>query len=372
MKQLVCEMCGGTNIIKQDGVYVCQSCGTKYSVEDARSMMVEGNVDVSGSTVKVDNTEELANLYQLARRAKDDNNSENATRYYDMILIKDPNSWEASFYQVFFKAQGCKIAEIASAANSIENCLKNVFILVRDCVKSKAEQVSAVKEIVMRSQSISQMLYSAAKNHYDEIPTTIRHNYSQEALNNEVSAITILLTCGDEIKDTFGNDEMMLNQAINAWKKGIDMLKQLLPNVTNKSAISKVIDEYYEKIKKSAPDTYQNIRNTESEARLRSEISSLEKKLMNERNTSTTSSAEITLGVFFLIAGIMMLFFAMSTYDVETLAMGGICVAIAAFILFMCCGKKNRENAESSKLKRIEKLEAQIKEKEEEIRNLYL
>lgn len=36
MKQLTCEMCGATDLIKQDGVFVCQSCGCKYSVEEAK------------------------------------------------------------------------------------------------------------------------------------------------------------------------------------------------------------------------------------------------------------------------------------------------------------------------------------------------
>ena len=85
MKQLKCEMCGSTNLMKEDGVFVCQSCGCKYSVEEAKKMMVEGTVDVTGSTVKVDSSDELSNLYQIARRAKDDNNGENAAKYYDMI-----------------------------------------------------------------------------------------------------------------------------------------------------------------------------------------------------------------------------------------------------------------------------------------------
>lgn len=55
MKQLTCEMCGSTELMKQDGVFVCQTCGTKYSVEEAKKMMVEGTVEVKG-TVKVDNT----------------------------------------------------------------------------------------------------------------------------------------------------------------------------------------------------------------------------------------------------------------------------------------------------------------------------
>ena len=38
MKQLTCEMCGGVDLIKQDGVFVCQNCGMKYSVEEAKKM----------------------------------------------------------------------------------------------------------------------------------------------------------------------------------------------------------------------------------------------------------------------------------------------------------------------------------------------
>lgn len=49
MKQLTCEMCGGTDLIKQDGVFVCQSCGCKYSIEEAKKMMVEGTVEVAGT-----------------------------------------------------------------------------------------------------------------------------------------------------------------------------------------------------------------------------------------------------------------------------------------------------------------------------------
>ena len=55
MKALVCEMCNSNDLVKQDGYFVCQCCGTKYSVEEAKKMMIEGTVDVSGSTVKVDN-----------------------------------------------------------------------------------------------------------------------------------------------------------------------------------------------------------------------------------------------------------------------------------------------------------------------------
>ena len=33
MKQLTCEMCGSTDLMKQDGVFVCQSCGCQRPYE---------------------------------------------------------------------------------------------------------------------------------------------------------------------------------------------------------------------------------------------------------------------------------------------------------------------------------------------------
>ena len=35
----VCELCGATSFVKEDGMFTCQSCGTKYSPEEAQKLM---------------------------------------------------------------------------------------------------------------------------------------------------------------------------------------------------------------------------------------------------------------------------------------------------------------------------------------------
>ena len=169
MKRLVCEMCGGTDLIKQDGVFVCQSCGCKYSVEEARKMMVEveGTIDVSGSTVKVDTSKRLENLYILARRARDNNNVQDAAKYYYEIRLEDPNSWEAAFYGAYFTALDCKIGQIGPAARTLAESLNTIALLIIGHVPQE-EKKQAYTEMLTRANFAGRALYSGAKNHYEE------------------------------------------------------------------------------------------------------------------------------------------------------------------------------------------------------------
>ena len=94
MKQLTCEMCGSTDMLKEDGVFVCQSCGTKYSVEEAKKLMIEGTVEVQG-TVKVDKTKETEALLERAFNFLEDGNFDSAIVYCEKVLDIDPKNARA-------------------------------------------------------------------------------------------------------------------------------------------------------------------------------------------------------------------------------------------------------------------------------------
>lgn len=64
MKQLTCEMCGSTELIKQDGVFVCQTCGVKYSVEEAKQMMKEVEDVVKKVETVTETVKEATNLFK--------------------------------------------------------------------------------------------------------------------------------------------------------------------------------------------------------------------------------------------------------------------------------------------------------------------
>lgn len=88
MKQLTCEMCGSTDLLKQDGVFVCQSCACKYSVEEAKKMMIEGIVAVQG-TVKIDDTDKIQNYLNLSNNSYESGNGQLAFDYANKALEID-------------------------------------------------------------------------------------------------------------------------------------------------------------------------------------------------------------------------------------------------------------------------------------------
>lgn len=96
MNRFTCEICGSTDLMKQDGVFVCQSCGTKYSTEEARKMMAEGTVDVTG-TIKVDDSAKVANYYIIAENAYNASNSKESESYCNRIIEIEPNNYKAWF-----------------------------------------------------------------------------------------------------------------------------------------------------------------------------------------------------------------------------------------------------------------------------------
>ena len=103
MKQLTCEMCGSTELIKDGGFFVCQTCGTKYSVEEAKKMMIEGTVDVQG-TVKVDNSALIAKHLVNAHRALVKEDWEEVEKYYNLVEQNSPDNIEAVFFSSYGKA----------------------------------------------------------------------------------------------------------------------------------------------------------------------------------------------------------------------------------------------------------------------------
>lgn len=285
-------MCGASDFIKKDGMFVCECCGAKYAPEEAKKLLleVEGTVDVSGSTVKVDNTSKLENLYAIARRAKNDNNTESAQKYYDLILQEDPTSWEASFYSTYYSAMQTNIAGIASAATKVSNTLDTTLMMIRDHVPEN-EQRAAVDEMTARVISFGRLLASSAKNHYDGINYEIRSKYTGEYNQRILAVKTMLAYAGNYVDQYFPG--RMTDISIAAWKSsiaytGVNFSFEQLDKVS-KDCISKYDPEY-------------------KRQHLKNQIASLDKQIGEASAESTRVRFPINgLGIFIIILAVFFL-----------------------------------------------------------------
>ena len=240
MKQLTCEMCGGTDLVKQDGVYVCQSCGTKYSVEEAKKMMIEGTVDVSGSTVKIDQEDALANLYQLARRADETGNSEDAAKYYSQIVEKNPSDWEAYFYSGVYGAMQCKVGELGLYASRVSNSIPEALKLIKENVTDVDQRAEALSKVGKKSFMISSFFQRAGVQHLGvvsaetlEAGAMVAKIYCEKAIDmflDEPCFEKGCLSLLKEYNDTHSFDVPKINDAIKKFEP--DYVHQVKPVTT--------------------------------------------------------------------------------------------------------------------------------------------
>ena len=120
MKQLTCEMCENTDFLKQDGVFVCQSCGIKYSVEEAKKLMSEGAVQTQ-ETVKVDKTSETENWLKRAYMLLEDEDWNSANVYCEKVLDVDPENVQAYLAKLMIELQVNKQDKLKDCDKPFDN-----------------------------------------------------------------------------------------------------------------------------------------------------------------------------------------------------------------------------------------------------------
>ncbi len=123
MKQLTCEMCESTNLVKQDGFFVCQECGCKYSVEEARRMM--SGDGASAPTAAGKNTL-IENYLSMASNALSVSNNEEAESYANKTIELDPKNSKA--WEIKAEAAGWQStttnSRMAEAVNAWLNAIQ--------------------------------------------------------------------------------------------------------------------------------------------------------------------------------------------------------------------------------------------------------
>ncbi|MBR4863263.1 MAG: hypothetical protein IKU07_01700 [Oscillospiraceae bacterium] len=246
MKKLVCEICGSSQIEKKENHFACGVCGCIYTPEQVRGLLQDVS-DTAPAAVVTPAPEppstELDNLYQLARRAREQNNAENAARYYDQIAMRNPTCWEACFFQVYYQSASCRIVDIHSAANRVKNCHDATMELIAKYVP-KEKQLPAVVIVQQYTMTLAQSFFDTAENYYNNIDPSIRYQHGNETYDRMAAACDCDIFCGNAILKHFQNDKIIMKAAVSAWDTGIKLCNRLIRYASNTQHLYQIISQY--------------------------------------------------------------------------------------------------------------------------------
>ena len=137
MKAMACEMCGSNDVVKADGVYVCQHCGTKYTTEEARKLLVEvsGPVNVVGVATP-------DNLLDRAQEFLDKGDGEKASEYVNRALDIDAQYERARDMQRLIEERSKPKGRMIGNVEVTEEQYAKVVSLFQETGK-----IAAIKEV---------------------------------------------------------------------------------------------------------------------------------------------------------------------------------------------------------------------------------
>lgn len=176
MKKIVCEMCGSNDLLKKDGVFECQSCGTKYSVEEAKKMMVDGVVNVEG-TVQIDDSNKISNLIKNAKILFKDGKTDEAYKLFGDVLNIDTENYTAITYRGLCSAWHTSInsPKISDAVTGISRG----FEIAKNVLGETEEYAKFCMEILEHMSKISVACMNLYKEHYVKAFKNYEENLSE-------------------------------------------------------------------------------------------------------------------------------------------------------------------------------------------------
>lgn len=217
MKKIVCELCDGNEFAKVDGMFVCQECGTKYSIEEARSMMcevVEKDVQES-SNIFIDtfisnsNQQQIYNILILATTAYEAHNYAETENYCNKVIELDVMCYGA------WNLKGKAIGWQSKIDNlRIEEAAYSFCKAIDFAPEEKKEELKLQATDELKKLGIA--LISLRKDRFSVNPNAVELKGFSEDKKTVLNALLILLSHGNMVDIPEGYLEdvaTLMNQA---------------------------------------------------------------------------------------------------------------------------------------------------------------
>ena len=177
--------------------------------------------------------EQEGKYLRLARQAREENNVEDAKKFYDLVRTENPDNAEAKFFYLIYRCWDGTKGEWKSNYNSFLNGAVSAVKGVARMEMPDAEKGKILSE--MLSEAIA--TYEGAR----KVETDLgRAGGNSAVVHNDKPTILMLYQFGDAIEETMPTNTSAMDAACAAWKKAV--------------ALNQI---YYAGIDKSLPEKYE-------------------------------------------------------------------------------------------------------------------
>lgn len=240
MQRLSCELCGSNDIVKQEGLYVCQHCGSKYSPAEAKKMLVQGTVQIN-YLPSTDNLLELADNAFKARkyeeaeeysnRAIEINAFESRAWYQKAVAIGAQVEYSPSRireYVVCFNKSISLITDEKEKSEVIEEFIENMGIIVPSTLDRTLRRFEdnvthgLANDVAVLVEDLNE-LYASTYEQYGKDPGDFNQKLTKKVVDSVARAYD-----GTTIKDYTGNKEFPRKSDLDLYLNRVGYLTQIL------------------------------------------------------------------------------------------------------------------------------------------------
>lgn len=202
MNYLKCEICGNTNLLKENGIFICQSCGIKYSIKEVQKMM---NIDDSINRSPGSNEALKDNYLMMARNAVETRNYAEAISYCNKVIEINPKESEAWMLKGTSTGWQSTLANIK--LDAALSCYKNALSFAdEDKIKEIKENIC--NSLIVLSLAVTKM----ACEHFVKFPEVKTWKSMYPKLQY------ILLSIVPVVKENGGNSDLIIKNIASVAK----------------------------------------------------------------------------------------------------------------------------------------------------------
>ncbi len=194
---------------------------------------------------------EINKYLKLARTAREEDNTEDAKKYYDMVRVDDPENGEAKFFYAYYALYEGKNGEIPKRFSNLCVVLKNSIKMVKesDCDDNeKAVVLNAIFDnFIPTTWSLNR--YMNKKNTETKIGNSYVKVFDQtQIISVSKEGMKTLKDLGDYTASLFGSSQEGMKLAVKAWKEYVTLAQKWYAYATKGEA-----ETYAAKIQKVEP-----------------------------------------------------------------------------------------------------------------------